>query len=209
MDFSALIGKISGLLNSRLIVFLFCIFIAALNVYKMAAKSKRLKNIIADERFNESSFLLKSLRSPIVISSDGYLGIIIEKNDNPLIIHLNDISSFRIISGEYVIVRGGEKKEGELLFNDSVSTLEESLPQKTKWIVLNFTDKNDSQYYIPLFATNAAASGKKPNPTVQLEIKQLLNMLKEVENNITPKKENKAAEEKPAGDRDNTSPDLP
>ena len=178
MDPEALTTLIVEIIGSRLTVIVFSVIIIVVAIRVMRQKSGKLKLLMADARFNNAQFFHKAIKSPMAISSDGYIGIVLETASQPIVIKIKDITEYRMMSDDCVIARGDKNDPKGVFSKDASLTVEQSIQVKTKRINMLLSDKDGYIYNVPLFVSTL----KKriaPTESQQNEIKQLLSVLED------------------------------
>ena len=179
MNPEALLTLIVEIIGSRLSVIVFSVIVIVMVFRIMRQKSNKLKLLMADARFNNARFFHGAIKSPIAVSPDGYIGIVLETVSQPIVIQIKDITEFRMMSDDCVIARGDKGDPEGIFSKEATATVEQSIRVKTKRINMLLSDKDGLIYNIPLLISSL----KKriiPTESLQNEIKGLLNTLEEV-----------------------------
>ena len=176
MDPEALLALIVEIIGSRLSVIVFSVIIIVVALRVMRQKSNKLKLLMADARFNNAKFFHKAIKSPMAISSDGCIGIVLEAASQPIVVKIKDITEFRIMSDDCVIARGDKNDPDGVFSKDATLTVEQSIRAKTKRINMLLSDKDGYIYNVPLFVSTLRKR-IVPTESQQNEIKLLLNAL--------------------------------
>ena len=183
MDLEALLAAIVDIIGSKLIVFLFSAVIIVMALKKMLQKSNKQKLLLADARFNGACFFHKTIRSPMAVSPEGLIGIVLDSASQPIVVSIKDITEFRMMSDGCVIARGDKNDPDGIFSKDATATMGQSIQVKTKGINILFSDKDGLVYNVPLFVSTLRRR-IVPSEFLQNEIKQLLSVLEEIEKNL-------------------------
>ena len=179
MDIGALLALIVDIIGSRLSVILFSVFVVVVALRVMRQKSNKLKLLMADVRFNNAQFFHKAIRTPMAISLDGYIGIALDSVSQPIVVHIKDLTEFRMLSDNCVIARGDKNDPGGIFSNDATATVEQSIQVKTKRINILLSDKDGLVYNVPLLVSSLRRK-IIPTESLQNEIKGLLSAMENI-----------------------------
>ena len=183
MDIEALLALIVGTISSKLTVILFSVVIIVVALKAMLQKSNKQKFLMTDARFNNARFFHKAIRSPMAVSPEGLIGIVLDSVPQPIVVNIKDITEFRIMSDNCVIARGDKNDPRGVFSKDATATVGQSIQVKTKGINILFCDKDGFVYNVPLLVSTLRRR-IVPSDFLQTEIKQLLSALEEIEKKL-------------------------
>jgi len=174
-----------------LCVFLFIIISFSFIIYKYIIspiiERKKAKQIMKDERFKNAK--LFKMEHPIVVSLDGFIGIV--KSKKIKIINIKDIKGFRISFDGRIV----ENDTGDLLFNNILLKLGQHLIERTEDIYLQLEMADNTLLKTYLLEKNATkrgggrhSRGIRYTNTIpfytQNDLKELFGMLESVEKSV-------------------------
>jgi hypothetical protein len=183
MDFGAMWNKVSEITNSYLPgVFLLAVA-AVISIRAMRQKNIKLKRLMADNRFRGSKPFAHEIKSPLVISPDGYIGVVIDTVSTPVVTDIRELTKITVTSNDSKIAGTDEDDPEGLLFTDIAARAAFGLKQKTKRINLILLNTVGQTLNIPLF-TSTLRKAVELSEAKQTAIKQLLKTLEEVEKRV-------------------------
>jgi hypothetical protein len=184
MNTESILSRLFEIINSRNKIYIIIFAIAALiTLVSMYKRKKKIKFLMASEKFKDSEFFREGIKSPMAISQDGYIGIVVDVISVPVVINIRDITEFGLVSGKNSIAAGRAEDPGRLLFSGLASIAEQKSMMKHKKLNLILCEKDDLVYNIPLYASSIKTMFFPGNP-VPKEILRLLGALEEAEKKI-------------------------
>jgi len=181
MDFGTIWIKINALMNSKFVIIAFILLFLIIGLIYQVFKAKKIKLLMADDRFKSAKLFDSDIESPIAISTDGYIGIV-SPLSKTVIFQIKTIKEFEIQSDGKNIMSSGEVGTDGAIFQNAFSKAEQGLKKETKKINLKLNLYDASILDIPLFTSSKRA--KEINDSTKDEIKQLLCTLEDVEKSI-------------------------
>jgi tetratricopeptide (TPR) repeat protein len=174
-----------------LCVFLFILISFSFIIYKFIVspilERKRAKQMMKDERFKSAKIF--KMAHPIVVSLDGFIGIVKSKKIN--IINIKEIKGFHISFDGRII----ENDTGDLLFNNIILKLGPHLIERTEDIYLQLDMADNTLLKTYLLEDNATrrgggrrSRGIKYTDTIpfytQNDLRELFGMLESIEKSV-------------------------
>ena len=184
MDFEIIWNRLTEIMNSWLPGILLLVLAAALSIRAMRQKNSKLKRLMADDRFRDSKSFVSEIKSPMVISPNGYIGIVIGAVSVPIVVDIRELKKITVTSNDNKIAESDEDDSHGLLFTDIALKAAFGLKQKTKRINLILSDTGGRVLDIPLFSSTIKKAVELSDAK-QNAIKGLLKTLEEIEKKTT------------------------
>ena len=160
----------------------FGIILITISLIIMVIKNKKVKLMMKDERFSDSKLFNSRIETPIVISKDGYIGIINAFNSKYSVINFKNINSMKIVFDNHDII--STKKDNNMLFQDIIAKINLKLQESVKniYLIFKLDDDNNSVMKILLHHNSSSRrSSSVISNELQIEIKQLLEEFENIE----------------------------
>ena len=180
MDYEAVQGMIIEIMSSRLTIFIVFLLIIVISIAVKKIRDNKVKILLADERFRDAKLFVSEIKSPVIISPNGYIGIAMENSAVPVVAHIKNLRKMVASSDDFVIAQNDDDDPNGFLFTNIASRVASSLQKKTKKINLVLIDEDKTLFDISLFVSTLRRA-IVPGPSKQNAIKQLLNALEEAE----------------------------
>ena len=183
MDFNEILNRVSEITNSYLPGVLLLALAAVLSIRAMRQKNGKLKRLIADNRFRDAKPFFSEIKSPMLISPDGCIGIVMDNVSAPVAADIRELKKVTVTSNDNKIAETDEDDPRGFLFTGIASGAAFGLKQKTKRLNLILSRADGQVLNIPLF-TSTLRKAVELSDAKQTAIKQLLETLEEVEKSV-------------------------
>ena len=187
MTISSLWNNVVVFWDSILGKITFAAIVIAIGLISMVIKNKKVKSMMKDGRFNDSKLFDSKIETPIVISKDGYIGIINDFSSKYSVINLKNINGMKIVFDDHDIISTKKDNTNTMLFQDIVAKINLKLQERVKniYIIFELEDGNNSIMKILLYHyVSRRGSASVISDELQVEIKQLLEEFENTEKRI-------------------------
>ena len=170
-------------MNTYAALYVYAALIFIIFIVHRALKGRKIKLLMSDERFKDSTLFRAGIATPMAIAANGHIGVVPSAFTIPIIINIRSIIGYEIFFDGHSIAKSGNIGKNELVFEGTAAFMEERLKVRVKKVLLAFNMKNDLALNVYLFNASTRPTSAM-NDSSRSKIKEIFSMLEEVEKNV-------------------------